>query len=388
MIARVAVWSNINSGSYHVEGVATIAGLLEAELKKLTPDVVRFSLPDAEEIAEDGSRFPIPVGPAVRAVCRPDAPLQILLNGHLDTVFGPEHPFQQARREGDRLIGPGVADMKGGLAILIESLRLLEAAPFRRGLGWEVILTPDEEIGSPASAPILAEAAGRHHAGLIFEPALPDGNLVSGRLGTINFLVCVKGRSAHAGRDFTRGRSAIVALAELISSFHDLNREEGIILNVGRVTGGGAVNIVPAFASCRLNLRVNSGEKAERAEERIRELAAEAGGREGIEVEVHRGVGRPPKPVTPGLEILLEEVRGCARELGFDLDWAPTGGGSDGNGLSAAGLPTVDSLGVRGGAIHTDREFLEAGSLTERISLCATFLFKAARGDISLRRAA
>lgn len=384
IIDRIVQWSNVNSGSDNAAGVTSMAALLYSEFGKIAPTVSLFSLPDAEELRDDGSRVQRPLGSGVRAVCRPEAPVRILLNGHLDTVFGPEHPFQRARREGARLVGPGVTDMKGGLAVMLESLRILEEAPFRDRLGWEVILTPDEEMGSPSSAEMLVAAAPRHQVGLIFEPALPDGSLVSGRLGSGNFLVRVEGRAAHAGRDFESGRSAVVALAELVLALHELNNESGIISNVGRITGGGPLNIVPAFASCRLNLRVASREKAIQAKDRIEGLAAEMNRREGFRVEVAGDFGRPPKPVTPALETLLAEFRTCAREVGFELAWRETGGGSDGNNLSAAGLPTVDSLGVRGEGIHTEAEFLEIESVVERISLCARFLLKTARGDIAL----
>lgn len=382
--AGIVAWSNVNSGSTHVDGVARMAALMSAQLERLTPNVVQFTLPETEELRDDGRRVPLSLGPGVRAVCRPDAPVQILLSGHLDTVFPRDHPFQEARGESGRLIGPGVADMKGGLAVMIESLRLLESAPFRSRLGWEVILNPDEEIGSPGSAAVLAEAAARHRAALVFEPALPDGSLVSGRPGTGNFLVRVTGRPAHAGRDFASGRSAIVALARMIPGFHELNREPGMIVNVGRLSGGGALNIVPETASCWINVRVDSVEDASRADECIRNIATESG-RDGVVVEVDGTFSRPPKLVTPALTAMLEQFQHCAGELGFDLGWGTTGGASDGNNLAAAGLVTADGLGVRGGGIHTSDEFLEIDSVAERISLCSYFLLRLARGDFVLR---
>lgn len=384
IVDRIMSWSNVNSGSYHAEGVGRMASVLAGELETLTPDVRQFSLPEAEETRDAGTCVRREVGPAVRAVCRPEAPVQVFLSGHLDTVFPREHSFQKARREGNRLIGPGVADMKGGLAVMVEALRLLENSPERERIGWEVLLGPDEEIGSPQSGPLLVEAAARHQVGLVFEPALPDGKLVSGRLGTGNFLVRVKGRPVHAGRDFFQGRSAVVALAEMVTGFHALNREGGPIVNVGRIVGGEALNIVPAAAACRLNVRVATVEQARRTEEELRAIASGVAKRAEVEVDITGAFGRPPKPITPALELMLEEFRRCARQLGFELGWAPTGGGSDGNNLAAAGLPTVDSLGVRGGGMHTSDEFLCVDSIAERISLCFCFLQKMARGDLVL----
>lgn len=385
LVETVSGWANVNSGSHHPAGVTRMAKLLAVKLEEFCPEVSLLPFSPYEEIADDGRRVCHSLGSGVCARCRPEAPVQILLNGHLDTVFGPENPFQRVRREGSRLIGPGVADMKGGLLVMVESLRILEAAPFRDRAGWKVLLNPDEEIGSPGSVGLLRETASGFQAGLVFEPALPDGNLVGSRMGTGNFLVRVEGRTAHAGREFPRGRNAVVALAELIVECHGLNRKPGVIVNVGRVAGGSpALNIVPAQAACRLNVRVKTPEEAVAIEESIRNLVKKVNDKEGFQARVDGGFGRPPKPLTPATEALLQEIRTCGRELGIALDWAPTGGGSDGNILAAAGLPTVDSLGVRGGGIHTGEEFLEIPSLVERIGLCSLFLLKVARGDIEL----
>jgi glutamate carboxypeptidase len=384
LIERLVGWSGINSGSRHLSGVARMAECLRGEVATLTPDVAMIAFPPQLERQDDGTLVGREVGPGVRGRCRPEAPIQILLNGHLDTVFELSHPFQQARREGQRLVGPGVADMKGGLLVMLEALRILESAPGRDRIGWEVILNSDEEIGSPSSGPVLAEATRQFHLGLVFEPSLPGGALVSARPGVGNFLVRVRGRSAHVGRAFADGRSAVVALARLVTAFDDLNREPGVIVNIGRLSGGNGANIVPAAAACRLNVRADSEATRRWVSARMAELVAEAGRGEGIEAEVDGRFTRPPKPMTPAVERLLGEFRTCAREIGFDLGWAPTGGGSDGNILCAAGLPTVDSLGVRGGGIHTEGEFLEISSVTERISLTARFLLKLAGGDIRL----
>lgn len=384
LVERVVLWAELNSGTRHVVGVARLAERLRAEMATLTPDHALVSFPPAWERQDDGTGVWREVGPGVRGRMRPDAPLQVLLNGHLDTVFGPDHPFQRVRREGDRLVGPGVADMKGGLVVLLEALRLLETSPWRDRVGWQVILNSDEEIGSPGSGPVLAEAARQCRLGLIFESALPGGGLVSARPAVGNFLIQVRGRAAHVGRAFVEGRSAVVAVARLVTGLHELNREPGVTVNIGRISGGDVVNIVPEQAVCRLNVRADSEETRRWVSTRMAELVAEEGRREGFQAELHGGFSRPPKPMTSAVERLLEEFRICARENGFDLGWAPTGGGSDGNILGAAGLPTIDSLGVRGGGIHTDEEFLEIPSLVERIALTARFLLKLARGDIRI----
>ncbi len=386
IVARIVQWANRNSGSKNAEGVTRFALKMVKALEPLTPAVEQISLPPAEEIADDGSIVRFALGPAVRAVCRPGAPIRVLLAGHLDTVFEGDHPFQRARQMGEQLIGPGVTDMKGGLAVMLEALRLLEKAPGREHIGWEVLLTPDEEIGSPRSAALLREAAGRCSLGLVFEPALPDGGLVAARAGSGNFLVRVQGRAAHAGRQFEHGRNAIVAVSKIVGELHALNEREGLTVNVGRVSGGGALNIVPDAAACRLNVRAVTAELARSAEEAIGAIANEVAERHEVEVAVDGAFQRPPKPLTPAVEAMLHDFRECARDLGWKapLTWGATAGGSDANILGAAGLPVVDGLGVRGGGMHTDQEFLWIDSLRERIPLAALYLVKLARGAIEV----
>src|SRR5690625_787771 len=382
IVARVETWSNVNSGTDNSEGVAEMADLLQAELKLLTSDVERIVLPDVVEVDDLGNEVERPIGPALRAVLRPDAPVQVLLSGHLDTVFPADHPFQKVSRNGNRLIGPGVADMKGGLVVMLEALSVLENSPERDQMGWEVFLNPDEEIGSPRSAPYLREAAGRHQFGLAFEPALPDGNLVSGRWGTGNFTVRSEGKSAHVGRAFAEGRNGIVALAEWIREANALNHRNGVIVNIGRIVGGGALNIVPDRAACGLNVRVENEKRMHEIESELRAISLKTAREHDVKIDFQGTFGRPPKPVTPELEKMLNAFAICAQEIGFELGWRITGGGSDGNILASAGLPTVDSLGVRGGGIHTSSEFLEIDSLVERSALTGIFLIKAARGEI------
>ncbi len=187
---------------------------------------------------------------ALRLRVRPEAPVRILLGGHYDTVYGADHPFQRCTLlDAQTLRGPGVADMKGGLVVMLAALQAFEAAPESHRIGWEVLLGPDEEIGSSARAPRRGVAAARNHVGLVFEPARANGDLVSSRKGTGTFVVTCRGRAAHAGRDPAAGRNAILALAEFLPQADTLNRElPGVMLNVGNIRGGGAVNIVPDWA--------------------------------------------------------------------------------------------------------------------------------------------
>lgn len=368
-----AEWAGIPSGSHDLAGLARMRMALAAAFGQLAP---------VEEI-------PLPGGTDARALRlrrRPEAPRQVLLLGHYDTVFGPEHPFRgvlppDPARPGI-LRGPGVADMKGGLTVLWHALAALEgAAPeTAAGLGWEVLLNPDEEIGSPHSGALLAEAARRHRLGLVFEPALPDGGLASARKGSGNFTVTAHGRAAHAGRDFAAGRNAVAALAAFIVGADRMNgRREGVTVNVAAVGGGGPVNVVPDRAECALNVRtVRPGDEAW-AQDGLRELAAAAG--PGVRLELSGAFTSPPKPADPRVDALLHALAGCAADLGQPpLTWGPTGGTCDGNRLLAAGLPNVDNLGPRGGGLHSADEWIELRSLPERARLVAWFLAKLAAG--------
>ena len=365
-----AEWANVPSGSHDAAGLARMCDRLADAFGQLA-SVEEIRLPGTDAVV-------------LRLRRRPEAPRQVLLVGHYDTVFGPEHPFREVLppdplRPGV-LRGPGVADMKGGLVVLWHALAALEGSPDAAGLGWEVILNPDEELGSPFSGALLAEAAGRHRLGLVFEPALPDGGLASARKGSGNFAVVAHGRAAHAGRDFDAGRNAVAALAAFIVGADRLNgRREGVTVNVAAVEGGGAVNVVPDRAFCRLNVRTVRPEDEAWALDALRALAADAPA--GTRLELTGGFTSPPKPADPRVDAILHALADGAVELGqAPLTWGPTGGTCDGNRLLAAGLPNVDNLGPRGGGLHSAEEWIELRSLPERAKLTALFLRKLATG--------
>jgi glutamate carboxypeptidase len=310
----------------------------------------------------------------------------VLLAIHYDTVFGTDHPFQSVTRvDQHTLRGPGVCDAKGGLLVLLHALLALERSPVAGGLAWEVLLNPDEELGSPGSGTLFAAAARRNDIGLVFEPALPDGSLVASRKGSGNFTFIARGRAAHAGRDAHLGRNAIHALASLVANVAALAREfPGISINTASIAGGGPLNIIPDLAIARTNVRPQTFEEESAFTFRLKDLIAAQP--EGISIEFCGGFHCPPKPLTPSTERLLESLRDCAAQLDLALNWRPTGGVCDGNRLAAAGLPTVDSLGVRGGNMHTDQEFARLDSLTERTKLVTLLLLRLAAGEITLDR--
>jgi len=384
MLRLVRRWAQINSGSHNLAGLAQLIADVQGEFESLGGQITLIDLPPAQSIDSAGNVVHQPLGQAIRIVKRPDAPRRVLLNIHLDTVYGPEHPFQQVQRLDDRTLrGPGVADAKGGLVVMLFALRALEQSNLAPQPGWEILLNPDEEIGSPGSGPLLTATAGRHRIALCFEPSLPDGSLVGARKGSGNFTLVVRGRAAHAGRDFHLGRSAIVAVAEFITRLHALSRQlpEGVTINCGRIEGGGAVNVVPDLAIGRFNVRVTEPAQVPVVERSLRELANELNRRDGIRAELHGGMHAPPKTLDPRSLALLEMIRDCGRELNLDLKWQPSGGASDGNRLAAAGLAVVDTMGPRGGSLHSDGEFLLIDTLAERAKLTLLTLVQLARSD-------
>ncbi len=381
-------WASLNTGSFNLPGLAGFIELIRPLLLRLTPldGMVReIPLPPMSIISNDYRTEQRPLGKAL-ALRSPTHPgSRVLLAIHMDTVFGPEHAFQAVTRvDANTLRGPGVCDAKGGLLVMLFALLALQRSPYAGRLNWEILLNPDEELGSPGSGPLFTEAARRNDVALLFEPALPDGALVSARKGSGNFTFLVRGRSAHAGRDSHLGRNAIHALAGLVARLAALQEEiPGIIINTGFIQGGGPVNIVPDRALCRVNVRLDDANQLKVFENGLKKVLA-ASVRDGIEIETHGGFHCPPKVLTPALQSTLESFKECAQQLGHALDWRPTGGACDGNRTAAAGVPTVDSLGPRGGGMHTDQEFVLLDSLVECARLVALFLMRLAAGEISI----
>ena len=200
--------------------------------------------------------------------------------------------------------------------------------------------------------------------------------MVSSRKGSWSYALVVHGKSAHVGRDITAGRNAIHALAcciTAIAAMQDLDR--GITVNVGRIDGGGPTNVVPDLAMCRFNVRCNELADHIHVLSQLRNLVAKINA-DGISAELHETSNCPPKPITDATSRLFDTVSHCGKELGLDLSWRPTGGVCDGNRLVAAGLPTIDTMGPRGGNLHSDSEFILLDSLVERASLTAMVLLK------------
>jgi glutamate carboxypeptidase len=382
MLAQVEAWAAINSGSRNLAGLAAMAERLADAFATLPGEVTLVEAASVEAVAADGMKVAVPHGRNLHLEVRPDAPVQLLLTGHMDTVFGADHPFQQLSwREEGVLGGPGVADMKSGLAIMLAALTAVEATGAPR-LGYEVVINSDEEVGSPGSAALIARSARGKRAALTYEPsALPDGTLAGARPGSGNFAFVVEGRSAHAGRNPDEGRNALLAAADLALRLAALKRP-GLSVNPARIDGGGPNNVVPDKAVLRVNLRPATPADQGRAEDALKEQIAVVAALHDVKIHLHGGFGRAPKPLDTKALKLFALVRRCGADLGQEIGWRDTGGVCDGNNIAACGVPVVDTMGARGGAIHSDGEYLIVESLAERAQLSALTILRLAGGEM------
>jgi glutamate carboxypeptidase len=377
MLDQVLGWAAVNSGSRNLAGLETMAGLL-ADAFSALPGVLRLEQPaTVESVDSAGRTVKSEHGRHLHLSVRPTAPLQLLFTGHMDTVFGPDHAFQETRWLGDGILGgPGVADMKGGIAVMLAALKAVERSPLADRLGYEVVINSDEEVGSLASASLLEQSAKGKRAGLTYEPAaLPDGTLAGARPGSGNFGMVVHGRSAHAGRNPEDGRNALLAAADLALRLAALKRE-GLTVNPSRIEGGSPSNVVPDLAVLRVNLRPRTPELEADTKRAIDGIIAAVAAEHDVTIEARGEFGRPPKPLTPAAEALFSLVKRAGADLGQAIDWKPSGGVCDGNNIAACGVPVVDTMGVRGGKIHSMEEFLIVESLSERAALSALTILR------------
>lgn len=380
-------WASQNSGSDNRDGLQKMRAKLETAFGCLEAEITDASLPQGQQVTKHGVIEPVDYEPALLITQRPDAPIQIVLTGHYDTVFPPDYHFQNCTYLDDNTInGPGTADMKGGILVMLHALELFEQSEMANQVGYSILLSPDEEIGSPGSAEPLARLGSQSHIGLTFEPALADGSLAGARKGSGNFALIIHGKAAHAGREHHIGRNAIAAMARFVTRLDALNgQREGVTFNIAKIDGGGASNIVPELAIGRFNVRMTELSDMDWIEAQIAGLIEEVRDEDGITAELTGGFTRPPKPMAPANAEVFNWVKQAGDALGLPIRWAPSGGVCEGNNLWASGCPNVDTLGVCGGNIHSDQEFIKLESLTDRVSLTLLILLKVASGTFDAR---
>ncbi len=379
MLAQVQIWAGINSGTGNLKGLNATASLLADAFGSLHGHTELVEPAPVERVLSDGSIVEVEHGRHLVATVRPDAPIQLLLTGHMDTVFAVDHPFQEQNWLEDGVLnGPGVADMKGGISVMLAALISAENSDVFTRVGYQVLINSDEETGSASSAKLIEALAKGKLAALTYEPsALPDGTLAGARPGSGNFSIIVTGKSAHAGRNPQDGRNALLAAADLALRLKALTRD-GLTVNPAKIDGGSPNNVVPDNAVLRVNLRPASPALEIYARNEINTLIAKIQQEHDVSIHLHGGFNRPPKPIDPQAEKLFGLVKQCGADLGLSIGWKSTGGVCDGNNIAACGVPVVDTMGVRGGSIHSPQEFLITESLSERAALSALTLMRIA----------
>lgn len=353
----VSSLSDINSWSYNPQGIQKIRTEI---LKAFSP------LNSFQEELESALIFSK----------RGESSRKVLLGGHLDTVHTAESPFQVCLEIEGRLIGPGVADMKGGLVVLLIALQAFEQCSVSKKIGWQVIISSDEEIGSSGSLPIWEKAAKEFDFALLYEPSYPDGSFVKERMGSYNVLAQFKGVKAHAGRDFSQGRSANRALAEWVyKAFEEGKRFQGLQVNAGEIKGGYAINVIPSEAYCKMNFRSFNPDDLSAFFDLLNQSATKIAHSHEVQAEIQLLNHKPPKRMDPNALKLFSRLEKAALSLKHPFKTVSTGGVCDGNTLQALGLPTIDTMGVIGGNIHTNEEYMVKKSLIERALLTFELLW-------------
>jgi glutamate carboxypeptidase len=355
---------NVDCGSYTPEGVNRIADMCQARFEARGWAAERRRHRPTQGQSQLGD---LVIG-RLEGVGGP----RILLVGHTDTVFDPgtaaARPFAVA---GDHATGPGVSDMKGGLLTGFFAVEVLQEAAFDTFGSITYVCNPDEEIGSPWSRDTIREEASRADAAFVLEGARENGDIVSARKGVSDYTIEIAGRAAHAGVEPERGRSAILEAAHKIVALHELNgRWPGVTVNAGVVRGGTRMNVVAE--RCTVEVDVRSPEETTLAEaEAAVEAIANANTVPDVEVVLAGGKWHRPMEKGEGTAKLAAIAVEVAGDLGFELRDASTGGASDANTTSAAGVPTLDGLGPIGGDDHGPREWIDLTSVTPRIALLA-----------------
>jgi glutamate carboxypeptidase len=375
LLAGIEELVNIDSGSYTAEGVNRVADLCQARFEAGGWTVERHRHRPGPDWAVP------PLGDMVvgrRSGRRPVAEggRRLLLLAHMDTVFdegaAAARPFRT--RDG-RAYGPGVTDDKAGVVCGFEAVEVLcDQAGFDDFAAITLVCSPDEEIGSPFSRPLIEALAGEHDVAVGLEAARTNGALVSARKGISAFTIEVRGRAVHAGVRPAEGVNAVLEAAHKTVALQALNgRWPGVTCNVGVLRGGNRTNVVADRAVMQVEVRAATTAAFDQAMDEVGRIVA-ATTVEGARAELLPAHRHPPMERTPAVAALVGEAQAVARDLGFEVGEAATGGAGDANTTAAAGLPTIDGLAPVGGEAHGPDEWLDLDSVVPRTALLAGLL--------------
>ncbi|TWU57764.1 hydrolase [Rubripirellula reticaptiva] len=362
-VAELVRWCDQNSWSMDSTSLRSMAAMLIEDFGRVGVQFDSVELPELKLIGDSEELLRKPTGPLLVWHHNVSSKRRILMMIHYDTVYPPGIEPNRCVRMGNRLVGPGTADAKGGIAVIKLAMEAVLKFGLADGVGVSILLNPDEEIGTTASSEAIHAMVGQFDQALVFEPTLPDRSLVANRKGSGNFVFVVRGRSAHAGRNPQDGRNAIVHLAKLvpeITSLHD--PDVGVLVNVGRITGGGPLNRVPDHAAVQLNVRVTDADAMVRVQQSLTDLAQQFC-QDDFRVALQGEFHSPPKRVDAVGREMQQAVEQAAKFAGRSVRWSDTGGACDGSKLAAWGLKNVDTMGVSGDGLHSPTEFCEVDSI-------------------------
>ena len=303
---------------------------------------------------------------------------RIMLIGHLDTVYPIGTAAQRSMKiVGDKIIGPGTCDIKGGLLVGLYAVRALQHIGFTDFAELVFFFNSEEEVGSPVSQHLYAPIAKNMDAVLVLEAARANGDVVSARKGVGNYRLRVHGKAAHAGVEPEKGANAILELSHRIAALHTLNGiAPGVTVNAGVIGGGTRPNVVPDVAWVDIDVRAIDQAGAIAIKQALNELAQQPVQVRGTAVHLSGGFGFMPMAKTAPIAQLVELAQQSARELGFEVNDAATGGVSDANKMAELGVPVLDGLGPVGGLDHGPDEYIERSSIVPRTALLALLVQK------------
>ena len=316
MLERLESFANLNTHTYNLKNLDVAIDQLQEMFSELEPDEInQYELSPIDSINSNGEIKQLNHGKVLRLRKRQTAETRILLCGHYDTVYPKDHDFQKVTINGNKMMGPGVLDMKGGLMTMLYALLAYENSDIKNKVGWEVLILPDEEVGSIASSSYLETSARNNDIGLLYEPALPDGSIVKSRKGVGSYTMVFRGVSAHAGRCFNDGLNAFYGVSDFINwskNMMEINKD--LIINLGKVEGGGPNNVVPDLAIARFNARVSTKKQRTEFEHQL-EIFNRRMRKKYPGTELYGKFTSPPKPYSAKAKQIVNGLQKCAKQL-------------------------------------------------------------------------
>ena len=352
---------NIDSGSGHGPGLDAVCEFFQKRFQQIGWRATRHNFDDGHV-------------PCLEVFNKPatsnDLAYDLLFIGHMDTVFGKgtvaDWPFS---RDGDRAFGPGICDMKGGLVTMLHTAEIMQQTGVADDISIAMAFNSDEEIGSRASRPWYEGLATNSRCVFVFEPWRTTGERILHRKGGGNFDVICHGKAAHAGASPDDGANAVIELAYQILAVKELARNDrGSTVNVTVISGGTADNVIPDYAKASVDVRISNADEGRRIEGGFRALSKNVH-TPGVRVETIGGINRPPMAPSETTEKIWEQIATIGKSIGLEMTLTHTGGCSDGNYTAALGIPTIDAMGIRGGSVHSQDEFIELDSIVPNLHL-------------------